>query len=71
MHHTSVPETRPLAWHLYWANRLLHFALDDTPFTRWGMMGVLPSALHSLMANPEQLIQEAMAQVKSVENLLR
>lgn len=71
MHHIPVPETQPLAWHLYWANRLLHFAFDDTPFARWGMIGVLPSALHSLMANPEQLIQEAIAQVKSVEKLLR
>ena len=71
VHHIPVPETQPLAWHLYWANRLLHFAFDDTPFARWEIMGILPPTLHSVMANPEQLVQEAIAQVKSVENLLR
>ncbi|MCS7186259.1 MAG: HDOD domain-containing protein [Armatimonadetes bacterium] len=71
VHHIPVPETQPLAWHLYWANRLLHFAFDDTPFARWGVMGILPPTLHSFMANPEQLVQEAIAQVKSVEDLLR
>lgn len=71
VHHTPVPETQPLAWHLYWANRLLHFAFDDTPFARWGVMGILPPTLHSLIANPEQLVQEAVSQAKLVEDLLR
>ncbi len=70
-HHTPVPETQPLAWHLYWANRLLHFVFDDTPFARWGPMGFLPPTLHSIMTNPEQLVQEAITQVRLVEALLR
>jgi len=70
MHHIPVPETQPLAWHLYWANQFIHFALGDVPLAKWGMASLMPPALHSLLANPEKLVQEALAQVKSVENLL-
>jgi putative nucleotidyltransferase with HDIG domain len=69
-HHTSVPETQPLAWHLYWANQFIHFALGDMPLAKWGMTSLLPPALHPIFANPEKLVQEAIAQVKSVENAL-
>ncbi len=71
MHHISVPETQPLAWHLYWANRLIHFVLEDTPFAGWVTMGLLTPALQSIVANPEKLVQEAVSQVKSVEDFLR
>jgi putative nucleotidyltransferase with HDIG domain len=70
VHHTPVPETQPLAWHLYWANQFIHFALGDMPLAKWGMTDLLPPSLHPIFANPEKLVQEAMAQVKSVENAL-
>jgi len=71
MHHTPVPETQPLAWHLYWANHLIHFVLEDAPFVGWRVVGLLPPLLHSVIVNPEKLIREAVSQVKSVEDLLR
>jgi len=69
-HHTPVPETQPLAWHLFWANQFIHFALGDMPLAKWGMTNLLPPPLHPIFANPEKLVQEAMAQVKSVENAI-
>jgi len=70
VHHTPVPETQPLAWHLYWANQFIHFALGDMPLAKWGMTDLLSPSLYPIFANPEKLVQEAMAQVKSVENAL-
>jgi len=69
-HHTPVSETKPLAWHLFWANQFIHFALGDMPLAKWGITSLLPPAFHPIFANPEKLVQEAIAQVKSVENAL-
>lgn len=69
-HHVPVPETQPLAWHLYWANHLLHFAFDDAPAARWWMAGGFPPTLRSIAANMEQLAHEAMMQAKSVGDLM-
>mgnify|MGYP005849237179 CR=1 FL=1 len=70
LHHVPVPETQPLSWHLYWANRLLHSAFDDTLSARLGIEGLLPPSLNAILLNPEQLVQEAIEQVRSVENSL-
>ncbi|MCS7263400.1 MAG: HDOD domain-containing protein [Armatimonadetes bacterium] len=68
MHHDKVSETQTLAWHLCWANQIIHIALEDYPSNRWiSTVGIAPKALHPLIVNSEQLVKSALNQAKSIE----
>lgn len=71
MHHVPAHETQPLCWHIYWANRFLHFVLDELPSARWVIAEPMAASIsYPFIVDPEQLVREAISQVNSVKDLL-
>ncbi|MER3501113.1 MAG: hypothetical protein IMHGJWDQ_002032 [Candidatus Fervidibacter sp.] len=70
-HHVPIHKATPLMWHLYWANRLAHFAQGGEPFPP-----ILPpekanSLLRAFLTNPQPVIKQILAQLQSVEAALQ
>ncbi len=71
-HHTPTQGASSLAWHVYWANTLLHLSESPTrqALTGIGLWGDIPEALRDLLDHPEPLLQEVAAQVDEVEQAM-
>ncbi len=68
-HHTPSTASNPLAWHLFWANRLLRAATEHLSFVPPELLRSLPVPLQTLASDPTQLTK-IIPEVQEISKLL-